>query len=236
MCFVFSGSNVDQKVQRHCPLAFGWCNVSKLSKISVIWFVENIKKKRFEKRPNVCKWLKVCFKYCIGIQLVGNGVDADVSVDVQRVGHVKQVQHVDDFHLDARADKDHNINYYNKSGEIKPFRAITNRIISGSSMLISQLIFFYQLDGLFCLACLVHLVRLVHFVCLSCLVRLFCLFRLVCLTGLSRLNILFSQLILCLNRYQNLFFCLCQNILLFHSRVISLNPVSKCNLDTQERN
>ena len=61
--FVFSGSNVDQGAQGHQPLAFGWFTVSKLPKISELWFVyESTKKKRFEKRPNVCKWLKILFK------------------------------------------------------------------------------------------------------------------------------------------------------------------------------
>jgi hypothetical protein len=59
LCFVFSGSNVDQGAQGHQPLAFGWFTVSKLPKISELWFVyESTKKKHFEKRTNVCKWLK----------------------------------------------------------------------------------------------------------------------------------------------------------------------------------
>ena len=63
ICFVFSGSNVDQGAQGHQPLALGWFTVSELSKISELWFVyESTKKKRFEKSPNVCKWLKILFK------------------------------------------------------------------------------------------------------------------------------------------------------------------------------
>jgi hypothetical protein len=60
LCFVFGGSNVDQGAQGHQPLALGWFTVSKLPKISELWFVyESTKKKCFKKRPNVCKWLKI---------------------------------------------------------------------------------------------------------------------------------------------------------------------------------
>jgi hypothetical protein len=54
---VFSGSNVDQGAQGLQPLALEWPTVSKLPKISEIWFgIESTKKKnRFEKSPNVCK-------------------------------------------------------------------------------------------------------------------------------------------------------------------------------------
>ena len=59
LCFVFSGSNVDQGAQGHQPLAFGWFTVSKVPKIREFCFdYESTKKKRFEKRTNVCKWLK----------------------------------------------------------------------------------------------------------------------------------------------------------------------------------
>jgi hypothetical protein len=59
---VFGGSNVDQGEQGHRPLPLGWPTVSKLPKISEIWFgFESTKKKRFEKSPNVCKWLKIYF-------------------------------------------------------------------------------------------------------------------------------------------------------------------------------
>ena len=61
---MFGGSNVDQGAQGHRPLALGWPTVSKVPKISELWFVyESTKKKRFEKSPNVCKWLSICFKY-----------------------------------------------------------------------------------------------------------------------------------------------------------------------------
>ena len=62
MSVVFNGSNVDLEGQGGPPLALGWFTVSKVPNISEIWFVfESTKKKRFEKRPNVCKWLKIFF-------------------------------------------------------------------------------------------------------------------------------------------------------------------------------
>ena len=65
VCFVFSALNVDQGAQGHRPLALGLPTVSKFPKISEIWFgIESTKKKkRFEKVPNVCKWLNICLKY-----------------------------------------------------------------------------------------------------------------------------------------------------------------------------
>jgi hypothetical protein len=60
VCFVFSGSNNDQGAQGHQPLGLGWFSVSKIPKIKEFCFdSESTKKKRFEKRPNVCKWLKI---------------------------------------------------------------------------------------------------------------------------------------------------------------------------------
>ena len=68
---VFSGSNVDQGAQGHCPPAFGWFTVSKVPKISELWFVyESTKKKRFEKRTNVCKWLKNVMIQLVYIQVI----------------------------------------------------------------------------------------------------------------------------------------------------------------------
>jgi hypothetical protein len=60
---VFSGSNVDQEGQGRRPLALGWFTVSKIPKMREICFdYESTNKKRFEKRPNVCKWLNILCK------------------------------------------------------------------------------------------------------------------------------------------------------------------------------
>ena len=65
LCFVFGGSNVDQGAQGGQPLAFGWFTVSKIPKMIEIGFdYESTNKKRFEKRPNVCKWLNILCKQC----------------------------------------------------------------------------------------------------------------------------------------------------------------------------
>ena len=57
---MFSGLNVDLEAQGYCPLGLGWFSVSKIPKIKELCFdYESTKKKRFEKRPNVCKWLKI---------------------------------------------------------------------------------------------------------------------------------------------------------------------------------
>ena len=60
LCFVFSGSNVDPEGQ---PLALGWFTVSKVPKIKFCFDLESMKKKRFEKRINVCKWLKNLYNH-----------------------------------------------------------------------------------------------------------------------------------------------------------------------------
>jgi hypothetical protein len=54
ICFVFSGSNVDQGAQGHQPLALGWFTVSELSKISELWFVYESTKKNVLKRVQMC--------------------------------------------------------------------------------------------------------------------------------------------------------------------------------------
>jgi hypothetical protein len=60
---VFSDSNGAQEGQGGQPPALGWFTVSKVSKIREFCFdYESTKKKRFEKRPNVCKWLKILSK------------------------------------------------------------------------------------------------------------------------------------------------------------------------------
>ena len=57
---VFSGLNVDLEAQGYCPLGLGWFSVSKIPKIKEFCFdYESTKKNRFEKRPNICKWLKI---------------------------------------------------------------------------------------------------------------------------------------------------------------------------------
>ncbi len=60
---VFSDSNGAPEGLGGQPSTLGWFNVSKAHKTSELWFVyESTKKKRFEKRPNVCKWLKILLK------------------------------------------------------------------------------------------------------------------------------------------------------------------------------
>jgi hypothetical protein len=44
-------------------LALGWLNVSKVPKIEFCFDLESTKKKCFEKRINVCKWLKNQYRY-----------------------------------------------------------------------------------------------------------------------------------------------------------------------------
>jgi exonuclease III len=162
---VFSGSNVEQGAQGHRPLAFGWFTVSKLPKISQLWFVyESTKKKRFEKRPNVCKWLKICFEKrtnrvgranCDG----GNGNSNDSG----------------NGSGDGVSGSDNNNSIDDKSGEINPFREKPNLVMQSlKMMLFSQSISFCKLGCLVCHDCHICLVCLVCLVCDVCLVCLFC--------------------------------------------------------------
>jgi hypothetical protein len=55
-----SGDNNPQGCPKGHPEWVGWKNVSKKSEIFCFFCFESTrKKKRFEKRPNVCKWLKI---------------------------------------------------------------------------------------------------------------------------------------------------------------------------------
>ncbi len=60
---LFSDSNGAQEGQGGQPPTLGWFTVSKVPKIKEFCFdYESKKKKHFEKRPNVCKWLNILSK------------------------------------------------------------------------------------------------------------------------------------------------------------------------------
>jgi hypothetical protein len=150
--FVFSGSNVDQGAQGHRPLALGWPTVSKLPKISEIWFgLESTKKKKrfFEKRPNVCKWLKNCFKYYSGRDNgdIGCGIGCGVGVgngggNGNGNGNGNGGGGVCRDKAQGEADMD------DEFGEIKPFREKTKLVLQ--RMLVSQwMLLLPLLSGMF---------------------------------------------------------------------------------------
>ncbi len=159
VCFVFGALKVDHGAQGHRPLPLGWFTVSKVPKIIEIYFNYSTKKKRFEKRPNVCKWLKTCFKYFSvsfndRFKPTLSSLTATINLQQPQQQQQKHAQHHvglsngnNQLHDCLYGLNNNGVFHCNKSGDINPIKIKTEGMLFNQLIVNLSISLFYKVKS-----------------------------------------------------------------------------------------